>query len=400
MSKLVLFFTRPFEAVHLKKDVGLFPLYFKRYFDEVEIAYFSSSQIENEIPDEYKGLKLVKLGKIKDFYIRGYRQYFQRNKIKKIFIKHIRDDSKITHIMFFHWSYTKLYYVNAIKNVYPNIKIYLKMDCDIPFAEQVSNKWAIRHSGIKGLLYNRILFRGMKNLSLITAETEAVCNILRKNELFSKKTFAALNGYDDDLYQKTSPDYKEKLIITVGRLGTNQKNTELLLEIIKELDLSDWKFHLIGPIEEEFKSVIEQFYILRSDLKEKVIFTDVITDSKKLMNEYKKSAIFVLTSRFEGSALVLTEAAINGCYICSTDVGAIGEISSENHYCWICPDSKTGEQNIDLIKEHFSKKLQDLINNPTSVYDNYEERCEFYKTHFLMSKIIDNDFFKNFSVND
>ena len=201
MSKLVLFFTRPFEAVHLKKDVGLFPLYLKRYFDEVEIAYFSLSQIENDIPDEYKGLKLVKLGKIKDFYIRGYRQYFQRNKTKKIFIKHIRDDSKITHIMFFHWSYTKLYYVNAIKNVYPKIKIYLKMDCDIPFAEQVSNKWAIRHSGIKGLLYNRILFRGMKNLSLITAETEAVCNILRKNELFSKKTFAALNGYDDDLYQ-------------------------------------------------------------------------------------------------------------------------------------------------------------------------------------------------------
>lgn len=400
MSKLVLIFTRPFEAVHLKKDVGLFPLYLKRYFDEVEIVYFSLSKIENEIPETYKGLKLLKLGKIKDFYTRGYRQYFQRNKIKKLLIKHIRDDSKITHIMFFHWSYTKLYYVNAIKSVYPKIKIYLKMDCDIPFAEQVANKWAIRHFGIKGLLHNATLFNGMRNLSLITAETEAVCNVLRKNNLFSEKTFSALNGYDDDLYQKTSPGDKEKIMITVGRLGTNQKNTELLLEIIKRLDLADWKFHLIGSIEEEFKSVIEQFYILRPDLKEKVIFTDAITDSKKLMNEYKKSSIFVLTSRYESSALVLTEAAINGCYICSTDVGAIREISSQNQYCWISPDSKTGEQNIDSIKEHFSKKLQELINNPASVYNNYEERCEYYKTHFLMSKIVDSEFFTNYSVVD
>ena len=157
--------------------------------------------------------------------------------------------------------------------------------------------------------------------------------------------------------------------------------------------MKDWKIKLIGPIEKcekDFQKDIDKFYSERPDLKDKVIFTGTINDSDKLVEEYHKASAFVLTSRWESSALVLLEAAINGCYVLTTNVG----IAKDLRYCYICPNSLQGQQSEEIIVNNFSTELQKLIDNQELCFENFNERNEFCESNFLMSKIIDSEYFK------
>ena len=66
MKKLVLFF-KQMENIHLKKDVGLFPIYLSKYFDKVEILHFPLKTFE-PMPKEYRGIALKSLNKVSKYY--------------------------------------------------------------------------------------------------------------------------------------------------------------------------------------------------------------------------------------------------------------------------------------------------------------------------------------------
>ena len=78
---------------------------------------------------------------------------------------------------------------------------------------------------------------------------------------FKNKVKYLPNGFFSDLADvDLSKIKKEKIILTVGRIGTYPKNTELLIESLIELenDLKDWKVYLVGPMTEDFKNMVEQ----------------------------------------------------------------------------------------------------------------------------------------------
>ena len=79
---------------------------------------------------------------------------------------------------------------------------------------------------------------------------------------------------------------KENIILTVGRLGTEAKNTELLLETLKEIDLKDWKVYLVGSIDKRFVNYKENFFKENPSLIDKIIFTGEIKDRKELYKYY------------------------------------------------------------------------------------------------------------------
>lgn len=394
MKKLVLFF-KQMENIHLKKDVGLFPIYLSKYFDKVEILHFPLKTFE-PMPKEYRGIALKSLNKVSKYYQKLPLAFFQYLKFKKTLIKYLKNNN-VTHLMLFHYNYFHLDIINSIKSEIPNIKVWLKLDCSVKVAEDIIYKYSLKRPGIKGLILNNLIEKGIKNIDLITTETTQTFEILKTNKNIYPKLFLVYNGYDDELYIKPDISKKEKTIITVGRLGTFQKNTELLLEIIKELDLKDWKIKLIGPIEKDeknFQNDIEKFYLERPDLKDKVTFTGEINDSQKLLKEYQKASVFILTSRHESSALVLLEAAINGCYVLTTDVG----IAKDLNYCYICPNSSQDKQDTREMIKNFSSKLQQIINKQNTCFESFDKRIQFYKDTFLMSKIADNKFFKEWCI--
>lgn len=103
--------------------------------------------------------------------------------------------------------------------------------------------------------------------------------------------------------EKIRYSQESKTIITVGRL-CYEKGLDYLVEIANGVlkKYPEWKWEIIGEGQEERKLIqkIEQY-----GLKEKLILKGSV---KNISECYTKGAIFVLTSRFEGFGLVLTEA--------------------------------------------------------------------------------------------
>lgn len=98
-------------------------------------------------------------------------------------------------------------------------------------------------------------------------------------------------------------DVDSKTIISAGRL-TNQKGFDILIDVAKQVfhKHNDWKWVIAG--EGEDRSRLEE-KIKEYGLEEQVI---LLGNVNNIEDYYKQSSIYVLTSRFEGFGLVLTEA--------------------------------------------------------------------------------------------
>ena len=118
-------------------------------------------------------------------------------------------------------------------------------------------------------------------------------------------------------------DKKENIILTVGRLGTPQKATDVLLESFARIagQIPDWELHLAGSVEESFREWLDGFWMRHPELKGQIRFLGSITDRDELYDTYQRSKIFALPSIFEGGTPnVIAEALSSGCAIAITKI--------------------------------------------------------------------------------
>jgi len=123
---------------------------------------------------------------------------------------------------------------------------------------------------------------------------------------------------------------KENVIITVGRIGTFQKKNEELLASFAKVSnsIGDWSLRLIGPVEPEFQSFINNYFTEFPKLKERVIFTGALTDKAALYDEYSRAKIFALSSVYEGFPNVYAEALFHGCMFVTSDIDAADDMTN------------------------------------------------------------------------
>jgi glycosyltransferase involved in cell wall biosynthesis len=242
-------------------------------------------------------------------------------------------------------------------------------------------------TNIKKYLYKIFL----KHIDLITIETNIGYNKFYTERLLDidlkNKVRLLFNGFDRELFEECGikqKDYSEKenIIITVGRLGTYPKNTEMLLKAAECLDFGNWKIVLIGPIEKtenDFQETIDTFYLSNPILKNHVFFTGPIYDKKILWEWYNRAKVFVLTSIYESFGIVLTEALFFRNYIISTDVGSASDLIKMG-YGKIIPQN-------DSI--HLSDVLQKIINENylKAHYDriNWENNDVSWENHIRIA---------------
>ncbi len=172
-----------------------------------------------------------------------------------------------------------------------------------------------------------------------------------------------------------TPDEKEKILLTVGRVGLPEKAHHLLLEAFAKAHeaLDGWRLHLVGRIEEGFKPYIEEYFERHPQLRDKVLFKGLVEEKTDLYAEYAKAKVFVLSSVVEGGTPnVVAEALFHGCYMvtsaidacedvtnggaCGTvfpvrDIDALAEVLIK-----ICPDDA-------LLRDTFNKTLAYAKNN-------------------------------------
>ncbi len=303
------------ENFHLVKDVGQIPYFMGKTgeYDSTIVSYKNSPEYPY-LEKEVKGLKI-------SFIPRSGKFLYSDVSI----LKYLFSESKNIDVLnLFHFKKDNLLYLLLYKILNPKGKTYVKLDIDLIFFKNY-NSFFFSNFKLKNHLLKSLTKLHLNLTDLFSIETEEAREyLIQIYPELEGKLICIPNGVDDELINSSISlktfEEKENIIITVGRIGTTQKNSELLLESIKLTDLRDWKVYFIGDIEESFKNTISNFFETYPHLKDQVFFTGNISDRKQLFEFYNRAKIFCLTSRFEGFPIAFAEASYFGNYIISTPV--------------------------------------------------------------------------------
>lgn len=349
---------REFNSLELGKDVMLVPYYLGKSLKfDVEICMNYADEQLDEITKyiQRTGVTIVR----KPI---GYTHFRRISAYFKYLLSNAR---KTDLLMCFHWRIETYFSVLFYKFLNPKGKIYIKLDTDS------GNEFdTTRYKGIKRWILHKLYSACIHRVNCFSCETSKVYDTICQNtefgDILKKKLVLMPNGFDEELLQsfnikERSFEEKENLIITVGRIGTEQKNTEMLLNALQGLDLKDWKVCIIGPIEPNFQETIDKFYQQNPEKHNQIQFIGSINDKRELWEWYNRAKVFVLTSNYESYGIVLTEAKRLNNYIISTPVGAAEDIIGNEAYGSIIALSNFKE---------LSKILQSIINEKKSFNNN------------------------------
>ena len=357
------------------KDTFMVPYYIGKLHKMSVSLIFHSNKDSASLENQYKGLHLIPLSSI-GIHTRGLGESWT-------FVHYLLQNAKkIDVLMCFHFSYRTILLSCIYKLCNPKGLFYLKSDGYGLWAALFrkgtwfpNQKYRDENSiivKIKNTCIRLLLYIGVRQIDKVSVETPEVYNYLKKQSPFLKKPeklIWMLNGIDEeafDSYKLTELPIKEKQnwIISVGRHGNWQKNTEMFLKALTLVDLKGWKVFLIGTIEPEFYQVIEEFYTKNNHLRNSVQFIGPIYDQKLLWKYYNETKVFVHTAVYESYGIVLGEAFRFNDYILSTDVGIASELIKQGYGCLI------PHNNSNLL----SKQLQLIIDGKIDL-DSLHRSC-------------------------
>lgn len=358
-----------FGEEHLGKDVFLIPYHLgKQLGYDVTIVYPRTKTNDN-IPKSLKGVRLIPLNYRKDLPFLPFWKHLN------FYIYLLRHVKSINLLMRFHLSTHTEFMTIFYKLLNRKGKVYVKLDIN---ADALEEMYGNQKNTLKRRIHGWIEAFFIRKSDCFSCETSIAFQRLKESAFaqlqFGNKLQLVPNGFDELLLQslniqERSFEEKENLIITVGRLGTTQKNTEMLLWALNKVKLNDWKVCLIGTIDPRIEQIIEAFYKENPDKLESVKFVGAIFDKTELWEYYNRAKVFVLTSDWESYALVLNEAKRFRNYIVSTEVGACKDLIEEEKYgvslaindvaglADVLNDIITGKRDIDVYKGYDMNEL-------------------------------------------
>ena len=358
------------ENIHLVKDVGQIPYLMYHYFGyDSTLVTYENKKSYDYLDNEVKGLKLEFIPKVKfGRYSLSMLWYLYLN-AKKIDVLHMFHHREKTYLNFLMYKWRN-----------PNGIAFLKSDTGLNNIKKNNGFIPLKRPkyAVRDWLFKKVL----PKLDIVSVESQEGFEIVsKKHEEYKEKFLYMPNGINvEKMYSMTpikSFEEKENIILTVGRIGAPEKNNELLLSAVENLDLKDWKVVLVGPIEEDFKRKIEQFYEKNPHLKDKVIFTGAIYDRAKLYEWYARSKVFCLTSIEESFGFVLIESMAYGNCVVTTPISSAKEITQ---------DESTGY--IVSSQDKLEGKLHDLMNNQEVLQEKYTLAINRANEHYSWENIL------------
>lgn len=334
----------------LMKDVGLIPYYLgKNGYYDVSVATCKCDLDYSYIDSYVKGLHL-------DFFT----PVFGSNWLGAVWYT-MRNALRIDILNLYHLKLQTFVLYSIYKLINRDGKVYLKLDID---------KRAIEKKD--GFIQKTVYKLFLKKVDFCSCESQEMVDSVYKK--YGTRPRLIFNGYYDYGLQ-VNVDKKENLFLTVGRLGTIQKNTECLLEAFRlSADKHTWKLELVGSVEKEFDDYIDDYFKKNPELKERIIFKGKIVDKKELFSHYERAKVFVLPSRWESSGLVLQEAMNGGDYLVGTNtIPPLKTLINEGSYGRIVKVGDSVElANVlsELTKHDFKK--EDILSEISFAKSNFE----------------------------
>ncbi|MDR1754898.1 MAG: glycosyltransferase [Eubacterium sp.] len=291
---------------HLMKDCGLVPYMFHKVYG------FRPAMLGRSI-GEYRYLEQMPEMRMEFLSVKA--EEYHDESIRFLQHHYNEMDLIVLHGPYQHYSL----FLSEYKKLRPDGKVYMALDMNSFWADRIicTDPWFIKL---------------LDECDVIATSCRKIQDLL--NRKWSRWTIRHIpNGFYNITGQplSVSPELKENILLTVGRIGTEQKATHLLMEAfaIAHTELKDWRLHLVGSISEDFHPYIHQYFQRFPELREKVSFMGMIEDKAELYAEYAKSKVFVLTSFYEGGAPnVVAEALFHGCYTVTSDIDAAEEITN------------------------------------------------------------------------
>lgn len=356
--------------VNLVKEMGMIPYKLHKNFGyDAKIACYNLDEY-TYLNEEVKGLKI-------DFLHKKYNNYSLDglNYLKKY-------AKKIDVLQIFHVTLYSLLYAFRYKRLNKKGKIYLKLDCSHKLVDRI-----LSLNKVKYALLNKYLDK----VDLISVEQKVLFEKL-KNILPTQanKMINIPNGVDYKYLNEKQIKYnfyeKENTILSVTRVGAEEKNTQMLIEAftsIEDIENLGWKLKIVGPIEEEFNEYIDNYFKNNPKMKDIVEFTGAIKNREKLFNEYKNAKIFSLTSNFESFGIAFIEAAALGDVIISTDVGIAKELTCEDNGALV------DIEDVEALKKELKKyMLKDNLKIDSEI--TYKIAKENFDWDGIVNKLNDN----------
>jgi len=211
-----------------------------------------------------------------------------------------------------------------------------------------------------------------KQCDIIATSCRSLRDALNRNPKVSFPCRWIPNGFLNPFNTTVIADsrIKKNIILTVGRIGTNQKNNGELLIAFERVygKMPGWELRLVGTIEPSFRPFIDKYFKVFPHMRSKVTFTGAITNKSELYREYAQAKLFALTSQIEGFPNVYAEALVHGCMFITSDIDAADDITNfgELGLKYKCGDIdglanslvKLSEQtDNEKLKKHISKAL-------------------------------------------
>lgn len=346
------------QQIHINKDVGLIPRIMAKHFNyESKIVCVNSKE-------------QMKTSDIDVVYLNGNK----KTEITKYIIKNAKN---IDVINTYHLSILDtLCWVVPYKLFNKKGKAYLKMDLSMKYVEDYTkNKFKLAIRKILCNLYD-----------IMSAESTCVKNYM--NKYYQSRIVCEPNGYYWD--NNVNITSKEHSIIHVARMGTEEKNSELLINAyIETIYQHDWNLYLVGTMEKEFEQWLNDRIANNIDLLERIKYVGNISNRDEIQKLYSKSSIVALSSRYESFGIVLIEGLSMGCYIVSTaGVDSIHDIVKSENIGQICM-----KDDVETMKDTLMKSIIYLESNPDCT-DRIKYAYEKYNWKIICQDINDR-LFKN-----
>lgn len=256
--------------------------------------------------------------------------------------------------------------VEHYKRVRPDGKIYLATDMNIAWADRLPHE----ESAYKNFI---------QSCDVIAASSRVTQKYLATK--WSVPVDLIRNGWYNFFDIKFNDVRKENIILTVGRIGSNQKQNHILLEAFARVanELPSWSIRLVGNVEENFKPHVEKYFTVRPDLRERVTFAGLIENKAALMDEYKRAKIFCLTSNFEGAPNVVAEALFSGDFMIASSFDAAPDMTDDNNCGRIFPIG-----NVDALAKTFLEVCRD----DNLILDGGRKALSYAREQFDANKIV------------
>lgn len=355
MKRLLTIYFERVLPQYLAKDMCAFPYYLSMYYQwQCTFAYFTEDGFQLANAEFEKYCQLQYLGKAGNYAEQ-----------KRLAAEYLRQHAKEYDVLcFFNYGGATYSLAGFAKKINPDIKVYSKLDM---------SEGGFSH------FYDGTFFRKLKtvneiwksrNVDLFTVENNHFYSVLKNNFIFKNRiewlpNGVSLLGISADIVNK--PMSKKNVIVSVGFLGTRQKNQQLLVQAMEKVDKSlfeDWQVLLIGQDTTNFTQYLEGEYEKYPWLREHVIIAGLINDREKLYKLYAEAKIICMTSRWESFGIATIEGMFFGAYPVVTNYGTVIEdITDHRKYGKVVPSD-----DVDALV----KALEETVQMPDLAQKNQE----------------------------